>query len=159
MKKILLLLTVIASLTIANAQAGLGWTLDECKQHYGEALPFDVKPYAGRVEYAFHAKGFDILVFILNGKVSRVAYLGESALDLGQIHNLLVSNAPGVVWDGPIKDPVSNGFRYIGTKEGSSDVVYWAQSGKSDDRDFIAIWNAEDNKAVKEQTAKDASGL
>jgi hypothetical protein len=71
----------------------------------------------------------------------------------------LVSNAPGVAWDGPIKDPISNGFRYTGTKQGSSDVVFWAQSGKLNDRDYIAIWNAEDNKAVKDQTAKDASDL
>jgi hypothetical protein len=87
MKRIFLSLLAVASLGTTNAQAGLGWTLDECKQHYGEALPLEVKPYAGRVKYAFHAKGFDILVFILNGKVSRVGYLGESALDLGQIHN------------------------------------------------------------------------
>ena len=72
-----------------------------------------------------------------------------------------MANAPSEIeWTGPLKSDVDNTFRYTGTKTGASDAIYWAQSGKiSEGQNYVAIWNLDDNRAVKETNKKDASNM
>jgi hypothetical protein len=59
---------------VTTAQAGLGWTLEECKFHYGKPTAPSELISAGRVVYRFQSKGYYIGVAILNGRVSRIEY-------------------------------------------------------------------------------------
>ena len=72
-----------------TAQAGLGWSLAECVQHFGNPIPTELSPYAGRTKYEFLTKDWQILVYILNSKVSRIGYMTANNLDIGLINDLL----------------------------------------------------------------------
>jgi hypothetical protein len=155
-----LLLMALASLTIATtAQAGLGWTLAECRQHYGKNLPFKIEPYAGRTEYAFKTKEFIIMAYILNGKVSRIIYSTDKGMDTNFIKNLLSTNAPEVSWGDPYKDEASNSLRWDGNEAESDKNIYWAQYNVVGGQNVLAIWNLEDNRAVKAANAETTENM
>src|SRR5260370_25169766 len=93
----LLTLMVFVSLTSADtAKAALGWTLEECKQHFGRLLKHQTqgeRDAYGRRQYYFEAKDFYVLVYLLNDTVSRVGYLRVNGADLspGEIDVLLAA--------------------------------------------------------------------
>jgi hypothetical protein len=99
MKKILLMTVTVAGFMIANAaQAALGWTLAECKQHYGADGTTNGKDELGLDSYDFSAQGYKINVSIdETGKVITVSYMTPS-FDDGAIDKILANNAPNVTW-------------------------------------------------------------
>jgi hypothetical protein len=100
-RRTLLTLMIFVSLTIADtSKAALGWTLEECKQHFGRLLKHErqgaIDDY-GRSQYYFESKGFIVFVYLLNGIVSRVGYLSVDGYELapGKIDVLLQANSDG----------------------------------------------------------------
>jgi hypothetical protein len=96
-----LLLVAVASLLLAKtAVAGLGWTLEECKKHYGE--PTDSKQNElGLVEYSFSAHDLSITAMIDDhgtGTVVSVTYVCLAGLDDDLIDKILKQNGPQANW-------------------------------------------------------------
>jgi hypothetical protein len=78
-KKTLLLLMAFASLTIANsATAGLGWSLSECQDHYGDSLYYKPTSDNGRQKYFFRTADYYISVWLFDDMVSCIKSSGEA---------------------------------------------------------------------------------
>jgi len=93
MKKILLTLMAVASLTMTStAQAELGWTLDECQQHYGK--PLSSMEMAGFPAATFVYKSYTISVLVSDGKVVLSIYIKPSITD-ADLTRLLSANGTG----------------------------------------------------------------
>jgi len=83
----------IASLTLANAaQAELGWTLDECRQHYGK--PLSSMEMAGFPATTFVHQSYTISVLVRDGKVVLSLYIKPSITD-ADLMRLLSANGTG----------------------------------------------------------------
>ena len=92
-KRSLLTLMAIASLTLANtAQAGLGWTLDECRQLYGK--PLSTMEMAGFPATNFVYQSYTISVLVSDGKVVLSFYSKPSITD-ADLMRLLFANGTG----------------------------------------------------------------
>jgi hypothetical protein len=77
-KKLLWPLVVIAGLSLANpSKAALGWTWDECQQHWGKPLSSTTLP-DGQFAGKFEAHDLLIAVWLTDGRVARVAYKANS---------------------------------------------------------------------------------
>src|SRR3981081_328528 len=75
-KNLLWPFVVIAGLSLANpSKAALGWTWDDCQQHWGKPLLSEKEPN-GQFTVTFEAHDLMIMVWLTDGKVARVAYLG-----------------------------------------------------------------------------------
>ncbi len=111
MKRSLVTLMAIASLTIANtAQAVLGWTLDECQQHYGK--PISSMEMAGFPVTTFVYESYRISVLVSNGKVVLSLYIKPSITD-ADLMRLLFANGTG--WAPGLAD--SNGKSWQDAKK------------------------------------------
>jgi hypothetical protein len=107
MRRAIPILTAVAGLLISTtAQAGIGWTLSECSQHYAEPDGGPVSmdnSVPNRFCYTFYCAGYKITVLLLDGKVSNVGYTNttEERLSPEQVNKLLSVNipVPGAVWD------------------------------------------------------------
>ena len=127
MKTSLLILAVAVLMMTCNSQAGLGWSLDECIQHYGGALG-SPKSDANGTAYGSSAKGYVISVWINGGKVSRVGY-SKSNLSTGEVQVLLSANAPDAVWDDqPTKDEANNQFWWKARRNGVVVTSLWKRT-------------------------------
>lgn len=94
------MLGLALSLSI-SAQARLGWTLDECKEHYGEAT---ARPSVmdGTTVYDFTVSGIHITASIgIDNVVSKIEYwkADYSNWNLDQIKTLLEKNKGNCTWD------------------------------------------------------------
>jgi hypothetical protein len=99
--KSLLTLMALASLTIANTvKAGLGWSLAECQDHYGDSR--QVKPINenGRQKYLFRTDDYYISVWLFDDMVSRINYqrVDGGVISQNEIGTLLQANAPKADW-------------------------------------------------------------
>jgi len=111
MKRSLVTLMAIASLTIANtAQAVLGWTLDECQQHYGK--PISSMEMAGFPVTTFVYQSYRISVLVSDGKVVLSLYIKPSITD-ADLMRLLFANGTG--WAPGLAD--SNGKSWQDAKK------------------------------------------
>jgi hypothetical protein len=113
-----ILSAVIIALTVCSSQAGLGWTLAECKQHYGKLLRTRNESHGPNkergIEYYFAHDGYVIQVSFLDGRASRISYQTGGALLQSQIDDTLAANAPeGETWSGPKKDDVSGTLTWL----------------------------------------------
>jgi hypothetical protein len=97
----LLAISLLASIGIAHAD--LGWTLDQCKAKYGKPTLGPLK-IAGRISYSFQVKHFQVGIFLLHGKVSRMMYGTYGNLESEVVQLLLRRNVPGVAWKDGEKD-------------------------------------------------------
>jgi hypothetical protein len=102
-----LLMTAIASLIIANqAKAQIGWTLDQCKAKYGEAIMEGLGLHDLRLEkgissyptpagetYLFNVSGFKLGIAFARGAAIAVEYDPEVALTLKQAKEILAKNS------------------------------------------------------------------
>lgn len=155
MKRFLVLAAAV-SLIACNSKAGLGWTLDECIQHYGSPLADPTSDSDG-IEYGFSAKGYTILVWINGGKVSRVGY-NKPSLSRGEVRVLLSTNGPDAVWDDqPTKDEANNQFWWKARRNGV--VVYFAMEKSVTDSATLGIWTKDDNDAHKINLNQDSSDM
>jgi hypothetical protein len=81
MKKTLSILIGFASLTIANTgQARLGWTLDQCRQKYGTEQKILQDAVLGTPVYFFETPYFEIIAFMLEGRVGTIKYIAKPDL-------------------------------------------------------------------------------
>jgi hypothetical protein len=78
MRKLILSLTALASLTMASAHARLGWTLEQCQAMWGEPTSY-LGEQLGSSCYNFQASSnFYAQVNLINGIVHRVTYCSRS---------------------------------------------------------------------------------
>jgi hypothetical protein len=99
--KALLTLMALASLTIANtATAGLGWSLSECQDHYGNSRQVRPINENGRQKYLFRTADYDISVWLFDDLVSRINYkrVDGGVISQDEIGTLLQANAPKADW-------------------------------------------------------------
>ncbi len=102
-KNAFLILMACASLTIANSsKAGLGWSLVECQDHYGNSLRPEPKSEYGRQKYAFRTGVYDISVWLFDDTVTSIKYrkVDGSMISSNEIGTLLQVNAPKADWSG-----------------------------------------------------------
>jgi hypothetical protein len=96
MTKTVLILMALAGLAITHqAQASIGWTLDQCKAKYGTANPTERGenlPEYLREKYVFNVSGFRIVVAIGYGVVSAIVYEPENPLSQERGKEILSKN-------------------------------------------------------------------
>jgi hypothetical protein len=116
-----LLLTLAVSLFAATANARLGWTLDECKRHWGTEMQQKIDPL-GRQAACFKVKTpsadpddyYIAEVFFLDGRVSRVIYTQRQ--DWG---------IDGVVLDKVLKDEIPSDLTWLDTGIQTDGMHHW----------------------------------
>jgi hypothetical protein len=99
--KALLTLMALASLTIANtAKAGLGWSLAECQDHYGDSRQGRPTNDNGRQKYFFRTDDYYISVWLFDDAVSCISYkrVDGGVISQSEIGTLLQANAPKADW-------------------------------------------------------------
>jgi hypothetical protein len=88
MKKMLpkiLTVTILAT----TAKAGLGWSLEECIQHYGKPAYTSSDPFTDLPSYHFKTKRFEIIGLLNNtGKLVGITYFSHEMSEQ-DINNLL----------------------------------------------------------------------
>jgi hypothetical protein len=144
-KTILLLMAALCLiLTASHSHAGLGWTLAQCKQQYGNPL-LNQEQIGGRIGYVFKGEDYVIAAFFLNRQVSRIIYICRSGpvFSWGRVRALLGANAPDAIWTDACKNEADNSYRVNGTKNGVE--TYYASL--TDDGKMLGIWTKEDDGA------------
>jgi hypothetical protein len=87
--KILPIILTVAILA-TTAKAGLGWSLEECTQHYGKPEYTNSDPFTDLPSYHFKTKDFEITVAIgSEGKAVEITYFAM-VIPEEDIKNLLV---------------------------------------------------------------------
>ncbi len=113
MKRILLTLTTFVSFSFGNAHAQIGWTLDQCRKHWGRE---NTSHPHGKTEYKFGSKIEKIVTFDQQGKVNDVLYLANwNMLKIP----ILLAMEEGITWE--IDPDIERTSRYefwIGKKDG-----------------------------------------
>ena len=136
-----------------DIKAGLGQTLSECEQRYGQPTAKVEQDAGGKLFYKFATTGYEIGVDILNGTVSRVIYHSYAGFDLSGVQTLLESNAPEAKWGAPYRNHSNDGNSFQGTVNG--EVAYFANVG--DDNGVLVIWTNADNDSVNPAHEQEAS--
>jgi hypothetical protein len=99
MRKIILFLIALASLTMAgnNAHARLGWTLDQCRVKWGEPVTSGYNQFVGQTGYIFRiSPGLLAQVYLLDGKVESIEYCTKDKQSLeAHIDEILRKNNSG----------------------------------------------------------------
>jgi hypothetical protein len=125
MKSMLLVLMALATLA-GNAQAQLGWTLDQCRKHWGKEKHIG-RYNNGNVYYEFGSKVEKDVSFDVQGKVNDYMYLATwNVLNIP----MLLAKEEGITWevdpDPNLKpNPYSRGTFWVGKKDGV--VVLYAR--------------------------------
>jgi len=140
----LLMATLSLILTASHSHAGLGWTLAQFKQQYGEPV-LNQEQIAERIGYVFNGKDYIIAAFFLNRQATRILYIcrSGSVFSWARARALLSANAPDAVWTDAFKNEADNFYRVNATKEGVE--AYYASL--TDDGMMLAIWTKEDDEA------------
>src|ERR1700719_675247 len=97
--------------TICTSQAGLGWSFDECVQHYGQPTRPNSRMDDGEVMCHFSAKGYEINAYFISDTVSRIGYTADTAFDTAHVRVFLQTNGPDTTWEGPYRDPSDGSYR------------------------------------------------
>jgi hypothetical protein len=161
MQNRLILAWVLAVFTAGtiSAKAGLGWTFDECKQHYGQPVSKPIGSEGKRKAHLFFSKGYNIVVWFLHDRVSRVCYGKKNGeqLSVGEVNDLLTINVPeDVEWSGPAKDEASDQYWYLGTKTGEETPTYLGVQSK---QGSLCIFTDEDDWYVGQKNKEVVDGL
>jgi hypothetical protein len=130
MKTIAFILTAIANLTMATAQARIGWTMEQCISQYGQPTygyetEENVYKHPSRNEtaddvlsvireigekweaYIFQMEGMKIYASFYHGVVSNIAYKPDDAFTLAQAMTIVNKNASEWKKEGVDRDHVS----------------------------------------------------
>jgi hypothetical protein len=152
LSKRILVLTVGATVLMMNcAQAGLGWTLAECKQHYGRIVSGpSTDETAGRTEYMFSHKGYSIAVFFLKGTgtVCRLNYKNPFKWYRAEAEEFL-AKMPGTTWDAceEGKSDASYSYSWQGTKDNLPiRAILWK------DNSWLTVQSKADHNAIEAAT-------
>jgi hypothetical protein len=149
---LLLMATLGLILTASLSCAGLGWTLAQFKQQYGEPV-LSQEQIGGRIGYAFTGGDYIIATFFRNEHVSRIMYICPSAVfNWARARALLGANAPDAIWADASKNEAENFYRVNGTKDGVE--TYYA--ALTDDGRMLVIWTKEDDEAGRISLKLDA---
>ena len=129
-------------LTASHSLAGLGWTLGQFKQQYGEPV-LNQEQIAGRIGYVFKGKDYIIAAFFLHRQASRILYIcrSGSVFSWEKARALLSADAPDAIWDDASKNEADNFYQVNGTKDGVK--TYYARL--TDDGMMLVIWTKEDD--------------
>jgi hypothetical protein len=128
--KILLLVLTVASFSLANTHAQIGWTLDQCRKHWGressiEHYYLDESHTTTSTTYVFGSKIRKEVTLDQQGKVNDASYLEYEDDGLLNIPALL-AREEGVAWEiDPDMDRTSRHEYWIGKKDGV--VVFHAR--------------------------------
>jgi hypothetical protein len=152
----LLMAALSLILTASHSHAGLGWTLAQFKQQYGEPV-LNQEQIAGRIGYVFKGEDYIIAAFFLNRQVSRILYIcrSGSVFSWGRARALLSANAPDAIWADASKNEADNFYRVNGTKDGVE--TYYASL--TDDGMMLVIWTKEDDEAGRTSPKLDTPPL
>jgi hypothetical protein len=120
------MLTVSTLLLIQRtSQARIGWTEDECREHYGKEI--DIGRADGTLYEVFHVGNLNINLSFLGGKVAHISYVkvgedqGKEFSD-EEIKDLLQQNGNGCVW----KPEGEKGSSHKAWYESSKELyLYW----------------------------------
>jgi hypothetical protein len=143
-------------LTTSHSHAGLGWTLAQFKQQYGEPV-LNQEQITGRIGYVFTGEDYIIAAFFLNRQVSRIIYIcrSDSVFSWERARALLGANALDAIWADASKNEADNSYRVNGTKDGVE--TYYASL--TDDRKMLVIWTKEDDEAGRTSPKLDTPPL
>jgi hypothetical protein len=152
----LLMATLSLILAASHSHAGLGWTLAQFKEQYGEPV-LNQEQIAGRIGYVFNGKDYIIAAFFLNRQASRILYIcrNGSVFSWGRARALLSANAPDAIWADASKNEADNFYRVNATKDGVA--TYYASL--TDDGMMLAIWTKEDDEAGRTSPKLDTPPL
>ena len=100
MKTVLIVLAagLMAFEFTSTSRAALGWTLDQCKSHFGSEPVTSELDDMGLMEYEFRTQGYTIRLTLKGGIVISVIYLSPN-IDTETIEELLTENAPNADWN------------------------------------------------------------
>jgi hypothetical protein len=160
-KNLLWTLVVVASLSLANpAKAALGWTWDECEQHWGKPLSSETLSN-GQFLAEFEAHDLLITVWLTDGKVARVSYkddgngFAESQLETFQNANTI---SPTATWVFTGKEESTQNYGWdLREDPYKTDSVARAIYVVKDN--FFIVFTEEDNERARQASAKNASDL
>jgi hypothetical protein len=155
-----LVATILAVLSVCtiSSKAGLGWTIAECIQHYGRPISKPIGSEGKRKAYCFLSKGYNIVVWFLNDRASRVCYGKRSGaqLSVGEVNDLLTINVPeDVAWSAPVNDAASDQYWYLGVKNGEDTPTYLAVQSKG----LLCIFTDEDDWYVGQKNKEAVEDL
>jgi hypothetical protein len=158
---VLFAVILIATALLTNtAVAGLGWTREECKEHLGLELRPSEKQTDGRVMHVFGFKDYWIDAYILDGKVSRVAYIKRhDTFSNPEIEAILIVNAPDAVWQSTKYDEAGRPTWWQGLVNSETfgqSVAYWAFLRHTAQ---LVVFDQDDRDHIKGDYDKKASGL
>ncbi len=101
MKKYLVVVAA-AVLTVGTAEARIGWTLEQCRSHYGQEVKAE-PAWCGGVAYGFiHDDLYIYAIFSADGKVADITYFdNRKAQPLPQIvrDSIFRMNTDGRAWE------------------------------------------------------------
>jgi hypothetical protein len=142
----LLFVALSLILTASHSHAGLGWTLAQFEQQYGNPV-INQEQIAGRTGYVFAGQDYIVAAFFLNRRASRIMYIcrSGSVFDWGRARALLSANAPDGIWDDAFKSETDNSYRVNGAKDGVE--KYYASLTR--DGTMLVIWTKEDDEATR----------
>ena len=160
-KNLLWPFVVIAGLSLANpSKAALGWTSDECEQHWGKPL-FSETDTDGQFTATFEAHDLQIMVWLTDGKVARVAYQGHNhEFSSTDILTFQKANAisPTATWVFSRKDEGTQNYEWeLREDPNKTDAVASAIFIVKENA-FI-VFTAADNQRGKNAGTEKASGL
>ena len=143
-------------LTASHSHAGLGWTLGQFKQQYGEPV-LNQEKIAGRIGYIFKGQDYIIAAFFLHRQASRILYIccSGSVFSWEKARALLSANAPDAIWADASKNEADNFYQVNGTKDGVK--TYYARL--TDDGMMLVIWTKEDDEAGRTSPKLDTPPL
>ena len=156
-KTILSLLTALSLIfTVSHSSAGLGLTLAQFRQQYGNPS-LDQEEIGGRTGYVFAKEDYVIVAFFLKTKVSRIMYIcrNGSVFNWGKARALLGANAPDAIWGDASRNEADNTYRVNGTTDGVE--TYYARL--TEDGKMLVIWTKEDDETGRTTAKPDAPPL
>jgi hypothetical protein len=157
-KKTLLILMACASLTIApSAKAGLGWSLSECQDHYGDSLQYRATREYGRQKYIFRSGDYYISVWLFDDMVSSIDYkkVDGGIISPSEIGTLLQVNAPKADWSADSEKDSAGLFWWYG--QVSRDPFAYQAHYTPDD--VVGISTRADLEMVKARKASQSKDL
>ena len=128
----------LASLILAgnNAHARLGWTLDQCRNQWGEPVTSGYNQFVGQTAYIFRVStGLMVQVYLINGKVESIEYCTKDKQSLdANIDNILRKNNRGA-WK-PYADASTNTLQTWNVLDEAGGLIAYAMLYEKQDDGF-----------------------
>jgi hypothetical protein len=150
----LLLIACIISALPLKIHARLGWTLQECRDHYGKETFISEVPPAGPIFQDFHFQvgHFFVGVNFMNNRVGQIYYFKTGSehgknLTEDEIKLLLERNGPGVNWKPEGLNGKQHEERFADVKE-----IYLLWTGfDKDGKVLLEAYYVDDSQGEKPQ--------